>query len=173
MYKYRRVKQKCGATYEKLLGWRNKRISKSILCMKREWKEDIMDLSEVKSVGKSVGSGERRENGAKIAVAQYSLMVYYFAYGQRCQDFKLFFVLFANVLIRITSNWFYVKCSRSNILSECVCVWCCMRRQRVLFAIQTIASRQLEKGPAHKRNRWERKKRNSNNTKRELIWIDT
>lgn len=54
-----------------------------------------------------------------------------------------------------------------------VCVWCCMRRQRVLFAIQTIASRQLEKGPAHKRNRWERKKRNSNNTKRELIWIDT
>lgn len=76
----------------------------------------------MKSVGKSVGSGERRENGAKIAVAQYSLMVYYFAYGQRCQDFKLFFVLFANVLIRITSNWFYVKCSRSNILSECVCV---------------------------------------------------
>lgn len=132
-------------------------ISKSILCMKREWKEDIMDLSEVKSVGKSVERGEGRENGAKIAVAQYSLMVYYFAYGQRCQDFKLFFVLFANVLIRITSNWFYVKCSRSNILSECVCVWCCMRRQRVLFAIQTIASRQLEKGPAHKRNRWERK----------------
>lgn len=148
-------------------------ISKSILCMKREWKEDIMDLSEVKSVGKSVGRGERRENGAKIAVAQYSLMVYYFAYGQRCQDFKLFFVLFANVLIRITSNWFYVKCSRSNILSECVCVM--LYAPAACFVCHPNNSKPtIGKGTgSQKKPMREQKKRNSNNTKRELIWIDT
>lgn len=111
-----------GATSSKMSRTVKKRTIKSILCNKDEKRKQLNELE--RHNGKKMKKkqcSERYGNGAKIVVVQcaiYSFILWWYVYlytsliaGEGVRIFKLFFVLFANVLIRITSNWFYVKCA--------------------------------------------------------------